>query len=347
MASFRTSGSVFVWLLFVILMTACDRGREPTGPGSGEVIWGLLGDSQTDEYGGSQGRGNGTQWAATTLNWMEQLAKPRGDARVPKHNRGLDFGAWGAWGEPRRTGYRYNWARSSGTMVEEDGSAASLVDDLLPGLAQQVRNGEVTHGVIVVTSNEWMNFGPRWAHRIYAGTATTAEGGTPHTEIVGYLTAAVQTSIDTLIEAGIEGLVAVGIADFADNPMAAPLLGWTNATRRGYLSAVIADYNSRIDDACEAANVVRGRMICTFTTISAGLPGIFESYDNGIVLIGGRPFDVLDQSGFDPTRFTIPGHMGTVGNGIYANTIIAAMNRLPGISIQPFTWTEIFANAGL
>ncbi len=349
MPSARLPASILLSALAIALTSACGGDRGPTGPGGpGDgAVWGLLGDSQTDEYGGTQGRGNGTPWAATTLNWMEQLAAPRGGARVARHNRDLDFGDWGAWGEPRRTGYRYNWARSSATMLEEEGNAASLVDDLLPGLAAQVRNGEVTHGVIVVTSNEWMNFGPRWAHRIYAGTATAAEDGTTHEAIVDYLSTAVRTSIDTLVDAGIEGLVVVGIADFADNPMAAPLLGWTDPTRRGYLSTVIAAFNDRGAEACQAANAARGHAVCAFTTIGAELPAIFESYDDGVVMIGGRPFDVLDQSGYDPTHFAIPGHMGTVGNGVYANTIIAAMNRLPGISVEPLTWQEIFANAGL
>src|SRR5688500_20068761 len=50
--------------------------------------FGLLGDSNSDEYRADDKRG-GRQYGDTTLNWMEQLAL----------KRGLNVGPWGTWGE--------------------------------------------------------------------------------------------------------------------------------------------------------------------------------------------------------------------------------------------------------
>ena len=58
---------------------------------------GIIGDSLSDEYRGDDSRG--LTYASTTLNWVEQLQK----------FRNFNFGEWGSWGEPRRTGFAYNW----------------------------------------------------------------------------------------------------------------------------------------------------------------------------------------------------------------------------------------------
>ena len=81
---------------------------------------GIMGDSNSDEYRADDNRGG--EYAPTTLNWMEQLVL----------SRELNFGPWGTWGGPRRTGYEYNWARSGAT-------AHSLITSgQHTGLAQQV-----------------------------------------------------------------------------------------------------------------------------------------------------------------------------------------------------------------
>ena len=61
---------------------------------------GVVGDSASDEYRGTDNRGGA--FASVTFNWVEQL-RDAGIVRV---------GAWSSWGEPRRTGNEYNWARS-------------------------------------------------------------------------------------------------------------------------------------------------------------------------------------------------------------------------------------------
>src|SRR6185295_5345010 len=68
--------------------------------------FGVMGDSGSDEYRADDNRGGA--YAATTLNWVELLVR----------FRGLDFGPWATWGEPRRTGYEYNWARSGARAAD-------------------------------------------------------------------------------------------------------------------------------------------------------------------------------------------------------------------------------------
>ena len=65
---------------------------------------GVLGDSNSDEYRADDDRGG--QYAAVTFSWVELIAA----------RRGLNLGAWGTWGEPRRTGFKYNWSRSGATV---------------------------------------------------------------------------------------------------------------------------------------------------------------------------------------------------------------------------------------
>src|SRR4051812_20916333 len=61
------------------------------------VKLGLIGDSNTDAYRGTDNRGG--SYSAVTFNWAELLVMLRG----------VDLGAWSAYSEPRRTDYARNW----------------------------------------------------------------------------------------------------------------------------------------------------------------------------------------------------------------------------------------------
>src|SRR5215208_7833135 len=95
-------------ILLVLLVSAClPRSRKETSsiakvpisvstPSMTAGI-GVLGDSTSDEYRADDARGG--EYGETTLNWVELLVR----------NRGLNFGQWGSWEEPRRAGYEYHW----------------------------------------------------------------------------------------------------------------------------------------------------------------------------------------------------------------------------------------------
>ena len=79
---------------------------------------GVLGDSLSDEYAG--------EWYFYARNWVELLAE----------ERGVPLGQTQDWGEPRREGYEYNWARSgattSSTLLSSKGK--NCTGDALPAL---------------------------------------------------------------------------------------------------------------------------------------------------------------------------------------------------------------------
>src|SRR3989344_320275 len=68
----------------------------------------VMSDSSSDEYRADDNRAGGTQWELTTLAWTELLEK----------YRGFNLGSWGTRGEPRRTGYEYNWARTGAEAAD-------------------------------------------------------------------------------------------------------------------------------------------------------------------------------------------------------------------------------------
>src|SRR5688572_10558042 len=130
-----------VGLVLLVLLAASTALNSLLAPGitvaAPEPGFGVMGDSNTDEYRADDNRGG--FYAATTLNWVEQLVA----------RRRLQFGPWGSWGEPRRTGFKYNWARSGVTAESMIRSAQHL------GLAQQVAAGEVGYAIIFVGSNDF------------------------------------------------------------------------------------------------------------------------------------------------------------------------------------------------
>src|SRR5262245_53914065 len=124
---------VFTIIVLIFLAGACSPARPSATPVAIAPVQntpavtagiGILGDSFSDEYQADDARGG--LYSKTTLNWVEQLAL----------TRGLNFGKWGTWGEPRRTGYEYNWARSGAT------ADSMITSGQHTGLAKQVAEGK-------------------------------------------------------------------------------------------------------------------------------------------------------------------------------------------------------------
>src|SRR5690606_31954417 len=167
--------------------TAASAVIQPDVPAA-YVSWGVLGDSNSDEYRGSDARGAGTEWEDVTRNWTELLASPNGAAPVPTHPRDLDMGAWGSHGEPRRTGYAQVWARSGAELSD-------VIDDQLAGLVAQVEAGDVTHVIIQATVNEWTVAGITPIYNSPDGGVTDSNG-VPVATRVGNYVAQVEQVID-------------------------------------------------------------------------------------------------------------------------------------------------------
>ncbi len=150
-----------------------------TGTPAVPVGIGIMGDSNSDEYRADDARGGA--FGDTTFNWMEQLVL----------DRGLNFGRWGTWGEPRRTGYEYNWARSGAT------ASSLLTSGQHTGLAQQVAEGKVSLVFVWIGENDF-HLSNGTYEEIYSGALNDAAVQAKEEQVVADITKAV----DTVLEAG-------------------------------------------------------------------------------------------------------------------------------------------------
>jgi lysophospholipase L1-like esterase len=147
------SGRDFWRWLIAAGLTALAAMQPTAVHAQGAPGFGILGDSASDEYRADDNRGGA--YSATTLNWMELLVK----------HRGLNFGPWGTWSAPRRSGYAYNWARSGATSREiiSGGQAA--------GLAAQVAAGKVSIVVVYAGANDFAIWNGTYAE-VYNGSVS-------------------------------------------------------------------------------------------------------------------------------------------------------------------------------
>ena len=115
----------------------------------------IMGDSGSDEYRADDNRGG--SYSASTFNWVEQLIR----------QRGLNVGPWGTRSEPRRTGYEFNWARSSARAADviSQGQAA--------GVAGQVAAGRVSHALLIIGVNDFAQWNNTF-QEIYYGSLSGA-----------------------------------------------------------------------------------------------------------------------------------------------------------------------------
>ena len=152
----------------------------PTSAPAADLLRGVavLGDSFFDEYRANDNRGGA--YAATTFNNVELMVRLRG----------LNVGPWGTWGEPRRTGYEYNWARSGAT------SATMIQQNQHTKAAQQVRDGKVSFVLVGIGAND---FSPGFNNNyqsIYNGTMSDAALQAKIAQAIADVTLAVDTVRD-------------------------------------------------------------------------------------------------------------------------------------------------------
>ena len=113
-----------------------DRRLLHHGPTGG---FGVIGDSLSDEYQ--------HETYSYARNWVELLAS---ESHFDLGRHETSSGNPLQWGEPRREGYEYNWARSGAT------SETLLMAGQHTGLAKQIEEGQVDHAVLAdyLLSNE-------------------------------------------------------------------------------------------------------------------------------------------------------------------------------------------------
>lgn len=326
--------------LISFLLAACgDRATEPepTPPPPGAVVWGVLGDSQTDEYQGDDHRG-----PPTVINWLELLVQ----------TRDLNVGRWNdrSRGEPRRSGFEFNWARSGAVM-------ADVVEDQLDGLLSQIERGIVTHAVLFSTGNEWVNRSPYLMPTIYASADGLTDGsGTAISVRVDGVAGQIITVMDALATAVMEsaangGVVIMTPPDYVLHP--AVIAAMPDAVHRGYVSKAVADIHSAVLARASAINAAAGRTVVSVIRTDSVLADAWATADGQFITAAGVRLDYSrDSPNGDPHFVAIAAtagsaHMGTIGGGLFARAFVEAANRLPGVTIQALSDREIREAAGI
>ncbi len=280
---------------------------------------GVLGDSNSDEYRADDNRGGA--YASVTFSWVELIAA----------RRGLNLGPWGTWGEPRRAGFKYNWARSGATV--HDAIAAGQHT----GLAGQVANGEVSHVIIWIGTNDFATWNGTY-QEIYNGRLS----GKALQAKLDTITADITLAVDTIVRAGKVKVLLVTIAERAVSPDV--ISQFPDASKRRRVSEAIQTANAQLIAMAAARRVA-------VVDSNALMQALLQRVDKtGILHIGNEQINVFGQ-GSEPHNGQLDseaGHPGTILSGLIANEIfIRPFDEQFGAGIPLLSDEEILQSAGL
>src|SRR5579871_5269605 len=243
------------------------------------VHLGVMGASTSDEYRADDDRGGA--YAATTFNWAELLAR----------YRGVDIGAWGTWGEPRRSGYANNWARSGAVAADLIGEGQAA------GVAGQVAAGQVNTVVIYIGGNDFSQ-GTNYSD-IYNGAIS---GQALQNKISGIVSSITQ-AVDTVRAAGAVRIIVDTIADVGQ--LGSMISQFPDPNKRALVTSAITSANNGI----KAMAASRSGVVI-YDLYSVVLPYPIDA--SGNLAIGGQTI-ALQSAGNEPHNGTLDGtHPGTV-----------------------------------
>lgn len=280
---------------------------------------GIMGASGIDEYRADDNRGGA--YADVTFNWLELLVR----------SRNIDAGEWGTWGEPRRTGYAYNWARSGAT-------ARTLIESgQHTGLAEQVAAGEIDLIFISVGSNDFAPYRPDY-DAIYSGQLA---GQTLDARLQGIVDD-IALAIDTARDDHEIPVVLTTIPNWSLSPAAQNDPRFADAAGRERVSEAISDVNDRLKTMAEER---AGVWIADLEVLGQE---IFGQLQGGALPVGGEMIRLL-SIGDEPHNGLLGDsiHVGTVLSGKMANFYLTYFNEALDLNIPPMTDEEILASAGL
>jgi hypothetical protein len=290
------------------------------------VRLGTMGDSLSDEYAEGD--------YSYALNWVQQLVLFRDIDAGPTATEADQPN--GTWGEPRRTQYRHNWARSGAD------SADLLNQGQHTGLASQIAPFEITRVVLVIGANDFAPVPlPGYAYfNIYWNFWSNSQ----KQNYINNVANRIAIAMDTVLAEDVPFILA-NVPDYGVTPIARSL--FPNASRRENVTAVINDLNDLVADLAADREIV----LIDIASLATGIFGTnFEP--NDILLLGNveiyiNKSDTQDnanpQAGFVHDDI----HPHTTLQGLFANVMIEAMNIGYGSDIVPFSEAEILAHAGL
>jgi phospholipase/lecithinase/hemolysin len=287
---------------------------------------GVMGDSLSDEYAEGD--------YSYAKNWVQQFVIARGIDFGPTAEEADQPG--GTWGEPRRTQYELNWARSGADSV------TLLSQGQHTGLASQIQPYGISHAVLAIGANDFAPVPlPGYAYwNIYWGFWSNAQ----KQQYINDVASRIATAMDTVLDEGVQ-LVLANVPDYGVTPIARSL--FPNASRRQNVTVVIAQLNDLIENLAAQREIV----LIDVSAIATAIFGTnFEQ--NDILLIGNVEIYVTEsdneanefpQSGFVHDDI----HPHTTLQGIFANVILEAMNLAYGGNTALLSDAEILAIAGI
>ncbi|HRN96813.1 MAG TPA: hypothetical protein PLD54_05190, partial [Candidatus Levybacteria bacterium] len=294
---------------------------SPTPTNVPEDGFGVIGDSGSDEYRADDNRAGSSPYAATTLSWVELLAK-----------KGINLGPWSnsSRGEPRRRGYEYNFARSAHKV--HDG----LMSGQHTGMKSLIQAGKVSYVHIEFNGNDYAEWNGEY-EKIYNGTTS----GTALQAKLDAIISDYTTILDTVINAG---NVQVQVATFPDLNMDPGVVArFPNATNRQRVTNFVNSLNEQL------VAIAQSRSIAVFDTGNFFMTEVASRIDaNGFINFAGEKIDTKTV-GDEPHHMILSDtiHAGTVPNGLIANAIVSKFNSVYNTSFPLLTESEILINAGI
>ena len=318
-----TSHRVARWLVVLLALVGWPLAEARAQIGK----LGVIGDSLSDEYFEET-------YGSYAVNWPPLLAVNRSLNLGPTAVAAGQFG--GTWGEPRRTGYQYCWARTGAT-------SAMIVGVQDVGLAAQVAGAGITHAVLAAGTDDFSPYSTAY-YAIYNGTWTA---GQIQNYVAQTLTNIEQTLV-TVQSAGVD-LVLATVLDPGWMPGVQSSVYYANASQRSYVSAVLETLNQQLKNMAQRHQVPLadwyGMAKVAFGT---------QTNLNSVLEVGNVAIR-LDQSDTDPINHpnrtagfvADGGHPHTVLQGLLANVVLEALNEGYGTGVPLFTEQELLAHAGV
>ena len=288
------------------------------------AVLGVMGDSLSDEYAEES-------YGAYAESWVEQLVL---HASVDAGPTASEAGApGGSFGEPRRTGYGQNWARSGAT------SESLLSGGQHTGLAVQVSSDGIQYSVLAIGANDFHPSGATY-QGIYAGTWST-------TQIDAYVSQRlvnIELALDPVLAIG-SRLLLVNVPDYGVTPTVRGF--FPDSAGRQAVSDVIAQVNAGLETIAQ----VRGLVLFDIYESSIAIFGAHVS-PRTTLLLGNVAIDLAASDtagGGNPTAaFVHDGvHPNTTLQGIIAASVAEALNIGYDAGIPVFTEEQILAHRGL
>lgn len=289
---------------------------------------GVMGDSISDEYR--------EETYSYALGWIEQLVVFRHvDVGLTASEAGQ---AGSTWGEPRRTGYAFNWARAGAT------SASLLSQGQHTGLAAQMGAAGPNHAILAIGQNDFLPYPlPGYAYYEIYNNRWTSQRIDQH---IAGITANIEAAMAAILAA--DGyLVLANVVDYGIAPAVWRSLFFGDPNKRDRVTAVISRLN---DELAQITQVYDLTLVDLFGFSKA----IFGSNHDlrEFLYIGDKPIALWESDtaahGNPHAGFVHDGvHPGTHLQGLLGNLFLAALNIGHDAQVALFSESEILSQAGL